>query len=82
MQKAMNCPQDIQESLQLYVEHRVPPGDFLYAVLTNNLRESFGRADDENRAALFEIVAYCWNHIPSVCWGSPARVSEWLNPTK
>ena len=73
-------PTIVVESLRLYVEERIPPGDFLYAVLTNDLRESFGRADEENRAAMFEIVAYCWNHIPCTCWGSPERVREWLNP--
>lgn len=71
-------PTGVVESLRLYVEEHVPPGDFLYAVLTNDLRESFGRADENNQAAMFEIVAYCWNKIPVQCWGSPERVKEWL----
>jgi hypothetical protein len=73
-------PASVIESLQLYVKERVPPGDFLYAVLTNDLRESFGRADEDNRAAMFEIVSYCYNRIPANCWGSRERVQAWLRP--
>lgn len=73
-------PPGVIESLELYVKERIPPGDFLYAVLTNNLRESFGTADENNRAAMFEIVSYCWNKIPADCWGSRERVQAWLWP--
>jgi hypothetical protein len=61
-----------------YVAERVPTGSFIRAVLENNLREAFGRADDDNRADLFEIVCYCYNDIPAGCWGSPERVRRWL----
>ena len=73
-------PIEVVESLTRYVEHRVPPGDFLEAVLSNDLRESFGSADENNLTAMCEIVAYCLNNIPTTCWGSPERVREWLNP--
>lgn len=74
-----NCPQDVQESLRLYVDHHIPPGDFLLAVLSNDLTESFARADLGNRMAMFWIVGYCYNHLPSGCWGSRAKVKEWLS---
>jgi len=61
-----------------YVQNRVPPGHFLYAVLTNNLREAFGRADESNTTAMRDIVAYCYNKIPATCWGSPEHVKAWL----
>ena len=63
-----------------YVEHHRPPGGFLRAVLENDLREAFGRADSENTRAMGEIVAYLYNHVPSLCWGSAAKVEAWLNP--
>jgi len=50
-----------------YVEYGVMPGDFLFAVLTNNLAQSFGRADMENRHDMQEIVSYCYNEIPGDC---------------
>ena len=66
------------QSLERYVEHRIAPGGFLLAVLSNNLREACGRADSENRYALFDIVGYIYNELPATCWGSPERVREWL----
>lgn len=66
------------EALKRYVENRCPTGDFLEAVLSNDLREAFGRADEHNRETMFEIVCYCWNELPAVCWGSRERVKDWL----
>ena len=61
-----------------YVQHGIIPGDFLRAVLSNDLKESFGRADLENRRDMFEIVQYLYNNVPSVCWGSPEKVASWI----
>lgn len=68
----------IKEALDRYVRDKTPPGDFLYAVLINNLAESFGRADEQNRHDMFDIVMYVYNHIPHTCWGSPEKVKKWL----
>jgi len=73
-------PEEVKASLARYVEHRIPTGGFLYAVLTNDLKEAAGRADSENFEALGHIVGYCWNEIPSSCWGSERAVAAWLNP--
>jgi hypothetical protein len=61
-----------------YVQHGYPPGGFVTAVLENNLKEAFARADNNNAIDMHEIVAYCYNHIPSSAWGSPEKVSAWL----
>ena len=66
------------DALNRYVTLHVPTGDFLRGVLSNNLLESFELADDENLAALHEIVMYIYNEIPSRCWGSPEKVKAWL----
>ena len=73
-----NMPDMTLHCLKEYVENRVPPGGFLYAVLTNNLIESFGRADEGNSASLQQIVRYLYNEMPADCWGSPAKVKAWL----
>lgn len=65
------------DSLDCWAQRAVPTGDFLKAVLSNDLRESFGRADDYNRAVLFDIVRYCYNELPFGCWGSPDKVLSW-----
>jgi len=71
-------PERTLDGIKRYVEDRIPPGGFLTAMLENNLTESFGRADKENREALYEIVGYVYNKTPSVCWGSPEKVKKWL----
>ena len=73
------APQRTLDGIRRYVNDRIPPGHFLTAVLSNDLRGAFSRADDENRAAMFAIVSYCYNEIPGACWGSPEAVGEWLD---
>ena len=73
-----NMSDSVKDSIDLYVKVGCQPGGFLIAVLSNDLREAFARADQENIAAMFEIVKYCWNEIPSECWGSPEKVNDWL----
>jgi hypothetical protein len=66
-------------AIQNYIERKLPPGDFLYAVLSNNLKEAYRTADDRNRSAIEEIVRYLCNYAPATCWGSKERVYAWLN---
>ncbi len=73
-----NIPQNTKEGLDRYVNDRIPTGSFLYAVLTNDLFEATGRADNNNKGALFQICQYIYNELPSGCWGSPEIVKEWL----
>lgn len=72
----------LQGGMRLYIENRIPPGGFLTAVLSNNLKEACGRADSTNKYLLFEIVQWLYNEVPSVCWGSADNVQSWLNPTE
>lgn len=52
-------------------------GDFLRAVLSNDLTEAMGRADAYNRITLPAIVGLCYNELPSECWGSAEKVRVW-----
>lgn len=70
--------QEIIDSLERYVQHRIPTGGFLEAVLRNDLKGACMRADMANRHILFGIVSYIYNEIPSGSWGSPERVGKWL----
>lgn len=74
----MSIPDNTLRDITAYVQEGIPPSDFLEAVLTNNLKETFMMADDFNRPAIQEIVEYCRWNIPAVCWGSPENVQAWL----
>ena len=75
-------PEDIKQTLELYVNDKIPTGDFVRAVLANDLKGAFGRADMNNRYALFDIVAYVVNELPYTCRGSYERVDRWLKGEK
>jgi len=70
--------QDIKESLDRYAKEGVPTGDFLRAVLENDLMEAFGRADIDNREDMFDICSYVYNDIPAASHGSPVKVKKWI----
>lgn len=71
-------PPHMMESLRDYIDQGVPPGDFLLAVLTNNLSEACGRADDINIQLLPVYSAWLYNEAPAGCWGSPDQVLAWM----
>lgn len=75
-------PQITMDALDRYVHQGIPTGGFLYAVLTNDLFEAMGRADQNNRAVLFEICQYIYNLVPSGAWGTPEKVKAWSDTFK
>lgn len=75
-------PEHIRGGLKDYIEHHVPVGHFLTAVLSNDLTEACARADQTNRYRLFDIVDWLYNEAPSVCWGSRRKVDAWLKAEK
>ena len=72
--------EDMYEAILRYEDHRIKPGDFLTAVICNDLCGAWGSADDENLANLPAFVAYFYNEAPSECWGSRERMLAWLRP--
>lgn len=65
-------------ALDRYANERIPTGSFLRAVLENDLKEAFIRADEEATRDMKEIVMYCYWKIPFNCWGSKEAVAQWL----
>ncbi|MFQ5787384.1 MAG: hypothetical protein ACE5H1_05330 [Thermodesulfobacteriota bacterium] len=72
-------PTYMRDEMKLYIEHRIPPGDFLAAVLSNDLIRSAIMADDINRRCLFEYIVWLRNYAPPKCYGSYEKVKEWLS---
>jgi len=71
-------PEHIQGGVYRYIEEHCPVGDFLQAVISNKLKESFMRADNINIARIFDIVSFFYNEAPSDCWGSEEKMQAWL----
>ena len=77
--QGQTVPPHVRGGIVRYIMQGVPTGSFLEAVISNDLRQALGKADDKNRTNLFAIVCWFHNHAPSFCWGSPARYRAWLH---
>lgn len=75
-------PRAIKQQIDDYIERGVPPGGFLNACLVNDLEEAVGRADDNNKHHIPDIVSYLLNYCPVLCWGGRLKVSEWLEDSR
>lgn len=73
-----SIPVYMREPLTDYINHGYLPGGFLTAVLENNLRESVGHADSQNITQLPAYTNYLYNYAPLKCWGSPKKVTAWI----
>lgn len=62
-----------------YILDGIPPGHFMTAVLSNDLKEACSRADEENQSKLWNIVYFLYNNAPIACWGSSTAVNAWLS---
>lgn len=71
-------PGHMHGGVRRWIENGIPPGSFLAAVLSNDLREACARADDVNRNRLHDIVSFFYSYAPNGCWGSPDRFQDWM----
>lgn len=70
-------PEHLHDGLMMFVVHGVKPGDFLTAVLENNLLRAFEVADPESEAGLRSTLEWLYTGAPSGCWISPGAVLAW-----
>lgn len=77
---AITIPHDVEMQIDGYVNVKTPPGNFLRAVLENDLRGAVRACRyGENESALVAIVSFCIEHIPLTVWGSPEAVNAHLH---
>ncbi len=72
-----DIPRHMAESLAAHVSVGRPVGGFLSALLSNDLMDAIGRADDNNVRLLKEYAMVLYNDTPSGCYGSRERFTEW-----
>ena len=71
-------PVEMRDGARDYVERGLQPGGFMLAVLRNDFIDAVTRADPINRACLHDWAMWLWNEAPSKCWGSAAKVENWI----
>lgn len=79
LQMLHTLPAHMRSGIKLWIEmgQRSHPGSFLSALLSNDLVNAVGRADEENEAALGRWVRYLYNYAPGGCYGSPEKFAAW-----
>lgn len=65
------------EALERYVETGHPVGDFLTAVITNDLMRACGYADDDNKRNIPAFCGWLYNVAPMNCHGSKEKMKAW-----
>ncbi len=74
-------PWHMHEGLLAYLFYGRPPGDFLAAVLKNDLVEAFARADGENTRFMRQWAAFLYSHMPALpvrSWGGSEAYKNWI----
>ena len=71
-------PDRMMPGIKRYIEHGIKPGNFLTAVICNDLSKACGQADNENLANLSAYPCYFYNEAPSNCWGSTDKMEKWI----
>jgi hypothetical protein len=76
-------PKHLRLGVKLWIEEGVPGGHFLMAVMANDFKEVFMRADKTNLAVLADWVNFLQNHAPIGCQGNREKIKAWkglMNP--
>lgn len=73
-----HIPPNMMRGLIRYINKGIRPGQFLQAVLENDLSEACNRGDDLNLTNLPAYIGYLYNKAPCYCWGSPEKVTAWI----
>lgn len=68
----------MREALERWITLGELPGDFLQAVLRNDLVDAACRADEDNAPLLTAYGRFLQHYAPSGCYGSPALVDNWV----
>ncbi len=70
-------PHYMEGGTRRWLEQGIHPGNFLSAVISNDLFEAFGLADSENCDAMFEWIRFFYNETPADSHGSPEAMKAW-----
>lgn len=74
---ASRIPDYMQSVVLEWIHDGRPVGNFLGAVIDNDLKEACKRADLQNRYLIFDYVEFFYNRAPMMCWGSPENRAAW-----
>ena len=79
--RSSGLPGYMEAGIIRFLTHGIRCGDFLDAVLCNDLSRAVAHADGNNMYCITDWVVFCSNYLPSICWGSESSVRRWRGTT-
>ena len=70
-------PGHLQFGIINYIANGQIPGDFLTAVICNDLGKALAHADKTSMEGLPAVYGFFYNRAPSVCFGSEKNMENW-----
>lgn len=77
-----HLPERFRPGMERYLKYGVLPGQFLTAVLCNDLCGAFAKADEQSLTELHGLVGWCYYELPHDAWGSRERVTAYCAAVK
>jgi hypothetical protein len=71
-------PDYMLPGIHRYIVDGIKPGQFLQAVISNDLHMAVNHADDNNLPNLVAYIGYFYNKTPASCWGSKENYARWM----
>lgn len=68
--------------LYLYATSGSIPGDFIMAILQNDLYGAFGTAPLDEIENIYGTVQYVTTYLSTEAWGNADKVGRWINRMK
>ncbi len=72
-------PEHLRPGIAMYLDDGIVPGDFLQAVICNDLKEAAFRADQTNYPRLGDLAKFFYWHTPYACQGSQSKMMDWAS---
>lgn len=71
-------PEHMQGQMRRYMEEGINPGNFLQAILANDLAAASYYADDINKHEFFCYGVFLMNEAPVGSWGNIETTLAWM----
>jgi hypothetical protein len=71
-------PRNLADGIERYLTRGIAPGDFLSAVIRNDLRATFALGDPASLSVLPAVLAFLYWEAPGRSSGSPAIMDTWV----
>ncbi len=71
-------PTYMWDGIVSYILYGLPPGQFLKAIIKNDLKGAFTYADQTNAKLIYNYVNFFFNFAPTGCWGSQENMDSWI----